>query len=124
MLKRLVAKGSNVNARTKYGWTPLHDAVLAAHGDLAEILIDNEANVNAPTDNGVTPLHVAVFRGHEKLVNLLIANGAHVNAKDTEGRTALYVLLHEVPKMRQVYRRKKEELDKVANLLRNHGATE
>ena len=36
----------NVNARSKVGRTPLHDAVTIGHLDVVEILLENEANPN------------------------------------------------------------------------------
>jgi ankyrin len=36
----------DVNARSKVGRTPLHDAVTIGHVDVVEILLENDANPN------------------------------------------------------------------------------
>jgi cytohesin len=49
-----------VNAKHKYGLTPLHRAAFYGHKEVVEMLIAAGADVNAKDDNGDTPLDVAV----------------------------------------------------------------
>jgi len=85
----LIAKGANVNAKNRGGWTPLHLAAGSWQKDLAELLIVQGADVNAKDNGGWTPLHRAVERRDQEMVELLIAKGAEVNAEDNKGRTPL-----------------------------------
>lgn len=69
------------------GNTPLHDAILAGNGTLAQELIDNNADVNAKNKGGVTPLHLAVADKNRVLVRTLIEKGANATAVDNDGKT-------------------------------------
>ncbi len=81
-----LAAGTDVNAKGKYGATPLHNTAIK---EIAELLIPNGAEVNAKDGNGWTPLHYAAGRGHRETAELLIAKGADVNAKGADGKTPL-----------------------------------
>ena len=74
-LRKLIADGTDVNARTADGGTPLHDAAMWGHRDIAELLLSKGADVNAKDGNGMTPLHIAANGDHAKLAALLIAKG-------------------------------------------------
>ena len=78
--KQAIAAGADVNAKDKYGWTPLHSAAFNGHKEIVELLIDNGADLDAKNILGVTPLHYAANQGHTEIVELLIAKGADVNA--------------------------------------------
>jgi len=103
IVKLLIAEGADVNAKDKYGMTPLH---LAETKEAAELLIANGADVNARTGDGQTPLLFAVMSGSKETVEILIAKGADVNAMDGAGVTPLDMA------------KKKPE---IAELLRKHG---
>ena len=85
-VKQHLAAGEDVNAKGKYGATPLHNTAIK---EIAELLIPNGAEVNAKDGNGWTPLHYAAGRGHRETAELLIAKGADVNAKGADGKTPL-----------------------------------
>lgn len=55
----LITRGANLNARTEYGWTPLHSAVKWSNANAAALLLLYGADVNALSDGEQTPLHVA-----------------------------------------------------------------
>ena len=46
-VKRLIAKGANVNAKDKRGFTALFPATLRGHKTVVQLLIANGTNVNA-----------------------------------------------------------------------------
>jgi ankyrin repeat protein len=55
IVELLIAKGADVNAKSKRG-TPLHFAAKGGHREVAKLLIAKGADVNAKTGDGVTPL--------------------------------------------------------------------
>jgi ankyrin repeat protein len=86
-VEALVAKGADLDAKDKYGWTPLHRAVFNGKNDTAALLIAKGADVNARNHDGDTPLHKAVTK---ETAELLITKGADVNARNYDGETPLY----------------------------------
>jgi ankyrin repeat protein len=109
----LLAKGADVNAKGRKGYTPLHEAAMSLFQstNLVELLLAKGADVNARNDDGQTPLHLAAIWGHKDAVELLLAKGADVNARTNKGQTPLQnatLMSH----------------NDVADLLRQHGGTE
>jgi ankyrin repeat protein len=99
----LVARGADVNAATRFGRTPLHEAVsgLAGTSDLdgrvavARLLIANGADINArERGSGRTPLDDAVGSSinpanSERMTELLLAGGANPRTAAAPGESAL-----------------------------------
>ena len=84
--------GASVNARAKFGHTPLHAAAkYNENPEVLTLLIKAGADVNAKDKNAQTPLHNAA-RSNEnpEVLTILIKAGADVNAKDEDGRTPLH----------------------------------
>jgi len=90
IVKLVLARGADVNASDKYGWTPLHRAAGGGPAEIAKLLLDAGANVNARMEDGWTPLHEAALGGDAEVVKLLIDRGANVNAKDKDACTPLH----------------------------------
>ncbi len=90
-VKQHLAAGVDVNAKDKYGTTPLHRAAEKGHKEVVALLIAKGADVNAMTNTGWTSLHFAALKGRKEIAELLLASGADVNAKDkTRGGTPLH----------------------------------
>ncbi|MBI3370626.1 MAG: ankyrin repeat domain-containing protein [Betaproteobacteria bacterium] len=75
IIELLVARGADVNSRTRNGTTPLHTAVLYARLEVAEFLIGKGANVNAESVSGATPLALAIAAKNEPIAARLKALG-------------------------------------------------
>jgi len=89
-VKKLLAKGADVNCRAKDGSTPLHDAAFCGHKEAIKVLIANGADVNAVNSlNKTTPLHLAAATGRPEIVRVLLAAGADPTARNRNGYTPL-----------------------------------
>jgi len=108
-VKGFIEKGTDINAKDKFGRTALHGAVFANIKNVAEFLVTKSVDINAKSKNGYTPLHVAATQGYRDVAELLIAKSADINATDNKGRTALSLA-------------KEHGWDEVVELLRKHGA--
>lgn len=92
VIKQLIENGSNVNIKTKDGYTGLDYALAFNNIDIIKLLLENGANPNGKVQgpDGFTPLHNAVVMGRVEGIKHLIEYGADVNAKDNYGHTPLY----------------------------------
>ena len=136
-VKRHLANGVNVNAKTRKGFTPLDTAIRGKQTETAEILrthggksgaedsihiaaelgnieavkqhLDAGTDVDARDGADKTPLSHAAYWGHKEIVELLIAKGADINAKDNAGTTTLD------------WGRRGKNQTETADLLRKHG---
>ncbi len=80
---------SYVNAKNKFGRSPLHFACDAGHSDIVLLLLDvGKADVNVSSLGGLTPLHVAVRQRQAECVKLLLSHGADTLAETSERQTA------------------------------------
>src|SRR5271157_4651140 len=85
----LIAKGANVNAKDKDGYTPLIWASQYSKIEMVNLLLVKGADVNAKTNNGNTALIIASHEGRTEIIRFLLEKGADVNAKDNDGFTPL-----------------------------------
>jgi len=77
-LKKLVSGGANVEAKDKYGNTPLIYASRLGFLEIVKYLIEEcNANVNVKNRDESTPLITASINGHLEIVKYLIENGAN-----------------------------------------------
>jgi len=90
LVKKLLARGADVNAGDTWGYTMLHQACMEGYEKAAEFVITKGADVNARNIVDITPLHVAAGRGHRNIVELLLDKKADINAKDSHGATPLW----------------------------------
>jgi len=87
VVRYLVSKGADVNAKTSYGYTPLH---FAGHDiEIVKFLVSKGANIRAKSDGGSTVLHHACA-GDVEAVKFLVSKGADVHATSEGGYTPLH----------------------------------
>lgn len=91
LAKILLAAGARVDARNRYGVTPLLKAAENdGNFDMIRLLLDNGADVNAYDNNKRTPLQMAVLTNRDiRAIEELLKRGANVNAR-RNGRTVLH----------------------------------
>jgi ankyrin repeat protein len=109
-VKRLLAYGADVDARTTWtdpyahnaddrpfgecppdhGFTPLHFAAGSGYIEVMKLLVAKKAKVDARSYHGHTPLHWAAENGREEVAEFLLTKGADVNANGS-GETPLYI---------------------------------
>lgn len=86
---QLIAQGTDVNAAQPDGTTPLHWAVLAADGELVELLLSRKARPSPRNAFGSTPLLEAARLGDAALLDRLLKAGARGDEANDDGQTAL-----------------------------------
>lgn len=89
MVRELLDRGLDINARLEPWGTPLILAVQMSHHSVANLLLSRGANVKLNVPNYGTALHLAALTGLEEVAKLLVAAGADINAKGGLGCTAL-----------------------------------
>jgi ankyrin repeat protein len=93
IIRALLAKRANVNARGNDRRTPLQEN--AHDPNAVELLIASGADVNAADGSGQTPLDAALAPAwdNRRAVRMLIARGANVNASDNDASTPILQVL-------------------------------
>jgi ankyrin repeat protein/Tfp pilus assembly protein PilF len=72
----LISKDAKVNARDKWNFTPLHEAL---NKETAEVLINSGAFLNVKSNSGLTPLQTAVYGLRLDVARFLVSKGATSN---------------------------------------------
>ena len=79
-----------INARDKYGWTPLHHACFGGHAEVAETLLARGSKPEKPNKAGQTSLHAAVVgRDQATVAAVLAADASLAGATCHHGKTPL-----------------------------------
>jgi len=86
IVKYLISKGANVNAKLSTGQTALMLAIPSV--EIVKLLIENGADVNAKDRDGETALIESADFDYE-IVKMLIKKGVDIDAKNNKGVTAL-----------------------------------
>jgi ankyrin repeat protein len=110
LVKVLLSKGVQVNAKDDQGNTALRWLALAGNTTTVKLLLEHGADANTSDNNGRSPLMWAAIKDRPDTVRVLLAHGAKVNLKDGEGKTALWYAVH--------------QSSDVAQLLKHAGAME
>ncbi|MBI4807393.1 MAG: ankyrin repeat domain-containing protein [Nitrosomonadales bacterium] len=74
--RTLLAQGTDVDSRDRFGQTAL---MLAAHGgqrEVVELLLAHRANLNVTAKFGLSALMLAIVAGHTEIAVLLVRAGA------------------------------------------------
>lgn len=91
VVKLLLERGAEVNAKQKSELTALHLASLKGHTEVVKLLLEHGAEINAKQQSGITPLHYSIGEGYTEVATLLLEHGADVNAKQKNGITPLHI---------------------------------
>ena len=103
VVKLLINRGADPNARDPYGETPLQTAAFYGHKDAVKLLLNGGADPNGSDENGETPLHAAERYSRKEVVQLLLQEGAEVNKPNKNGLTPLhYAAIHGYKEMVQI----------------------
>ncbi len=81
--------GADVNAKNKYGSSPLMKACEKGHIKVVRILLDNRADITTKNEFGESLLMEACRTGRIDLVKLFIERGADLLELDLNGKSAL-----------------------------------
>lgn len=87
--KLLVKAGASVEAKNRYGVTPLSLACVNGNGGMVAFFLEAGANSNTGLDQGEPVLMTAARTGKTGPVKALIAHGADVDARGRKDQTAL-----------------------------------
>lgn len=93
IVRQLLNRGANINARARNGKTALHFAAISSGQDgsaiLLEMLLQNGADITAVDRDGATALHYAAGTTCIEAIRLLLTNGANINDQTKYGDTPL-----------------------------------
>ena len=83
IVRDLLLRGINVDAKDRYGQTGLMLAADAGHREIVQILIGHRADLNVTAKFGLSALMLAVVAGHEEVVRVLARAGADLSIRGT-----------------------------------------
>ncbi|KAL1527094.1 hypothetical protein AB1Y20_015777 [Prymnesium parvum] len=92
VVEALIEHKCDLNAKDRWGGTPLADAVREGHGQIARVLRAAGASLGFQTeDHGVHELCERARIGDSKGVAMLLEAGVSANARDYQQRTCLHI---------------------------------
>lgn len=93
MVRLLVEKGANINAKAKNEETPLSFAMKENKQDIINYLIDKGADLPNISGNNISLL-AAIYEGDLIKVKILLKKGANANEKGADGDTPLIAAVY------------------------------
>ncbi|XP_053769286.1 protein phosphatase 1 regulatory subunit 12B isoform X3 [Desmodus rotundus] len=84
-VKRLLARGADINTANVDGLTALHQACIDENFDMVKFLVESGADVNQQDNEGWTPLHAAASCGYLNIAEYFLTHGASVGVVNSEG---------------------------------------
>jgi len=84
-----LAKGANINAQCRAGYTPLMVAAMGSQHAALRFLLAHGAQINGRSRHLGTALSLATEQGDEETMTILLDHGADANTQDFAGLTAL-----------------------------------
>ena len=103
LVQQFIRQGADVNALDEYGFTPLIEAAIVDHVEIAKLLLAHGANPNRQDVTGGTALHWATENNNLALAKLLLDAKADANLNNLAGQSPLVMpLLREHTTMRQL----------------------
>ncbi len=88
-IDRALRHGAHINARTKFGNTPLMWAINLGHPEAVRHLLAKGADPDLGNANAITPLMVAILTDQEMSLRFLLAYHANPNSLSRSGVTPL-----------------------------------
>eukprot|EP01104_Vermistella_antarctica_P000545 TRINITY_DN1069_c0_g1_i2.p1 TRINITY_DN1069_c0_g1~~TRINITY_DN1069_c0_g1_i2.p1 ORF type:complete len:533 (-),score=95.64 TRINITY_DN1069_c0_g1_i2:382-1884(-) len=85
LMKMMLDKGANINARNHSQVIPLHDASFRGQAHVVSFLCRNKSDVNSRDKHGETPLHYAMRSGNKDVIEVLLQSGASTETKGERG---------------------------------------
>lgn len=83
VVRDLLLRGIDVDAKDRYGQTGLMLAAHAGHRQLVETLVAHRANLNVTAKYGLTALMLSIMAGQEDIARLLAKAGADLSLRGT-----------------------------------------
>lgn len=91
IVRQLLEKNADPNARNDIGLTPLHNAARLGHEVVTEMLLNAGANTQEADATGMAALHIAAKFRQGLVISQLLQFHADLFMTDDEGRTALHI---------------------------------
>eukprot|EP00761_Pharyngomonas_kirbyi_P013285 gb/GECH01013312.1/.p1 GENE.gb/GECH01013312.1/~~gb/GECH01013312.1/.p1 ORF type:complete len:231 (+),score=77.21 gb/GECH01013312.1/:1-693(+) len=87
IVQRIIDEGAQVNARDKYGESPMFRAIARDQRGIAQMLRNAKAKVNLKNSEGNTVLHVAVLEKNLAAIDWLLNTGADPDIENHDQQT-------------------------------------
>ncbi|KAM5300685.1 protein phosphatase 1 regulatory subunit 12B isoform 5-T5 [Glossophaga mutica] len=84
-VKRLLARGADINTANVDGLTALHQACIDENFAMVKFLVESGADVDQQDNEGWTPLHAAASCGYLNIAEYFLNHGASVGVVNSEG---------------------------------------
>ena len=80
-VRTLLAQGTHIDSRDRYGQTALMLAAHAGQREIVETLIAHRADLNVTAKFGLSALMLAIVAGHTEIASLLARTGADLSLR-------------------------------------------